>query len=108
MVKSRIGAIASILLTALVVFGSAAYAQTNASPPSGDHPKWRAVQHVKREACSNKSVGTVCKVILAGRTFSGTCQPTQQEGQLACRDLVGVGGQYNQREGTSVGDLPEQ
>ena len=86
MVKARIGAIASMLATALVVFASAAYAQTNASPPSGDHhPKWHAVQHVKREACSNKSVGTVCKVILAARTFSGTCQPTQQEGQLACR-----------------------
>jgi hypothetical protein len=108
MVKSRIGVIASLLLTALVVFALVTRAQTNASPPSGDHPKWRAVQHVRREACSNKSVGTVCKVILEGRTFSGTCQPTPQEGQLACRDLVGVGGQYNQREGTSVGDLPEQ
>jgi hypothetical protein len=104
LVKSRIGVIASMLLTALVVFASAAYAQTNASPPSGDHPK---VQHVRRDACLNNSVGTVCKVIVGEHTFSGTCQQTQQ-GQLACRDLVDTGGEYNQREGTSVGDLPEQ
>jgi len=86
--------IAALVLGALAMFSTAALAQPYGPPSGSYHPQWQANQHLRRAACSNKSVGSTCKVVLQGQTYGGTCQPTSPQGPLACRNLVNLQSQY--------------
>ena len=92
--KFRIAVIAVLILTALVMFSPAVLAQSYGPPTGYYHPQGHANQHSQRAACSNKSVGSTCKVVLRGHTYNGTCQPTSPQGPLACRNLVNMKSQY--------------
>jgi hypothetical protein len=93
-VISRIAVIATLILTATVMFSPAALAQSSGPPSGYYHPRWQANQHLRRAACANKSVASTCKVVLQGQTYGGTCQPTASQGPLACRNLVNLQSQY--------------
>jgi hypothetical protein len=109
-VKSRLGLIAALLLTALVLLAPATHAQTYGSPPEGGHSQWRAMRQEMMAACTNQSAGTSCSFSREGQTVSGTYQATRQ-GQLVCRSGKGRRGQERRGpmgEGMPGGNAPEQ
>jgi len=100
--------IASMLLTALALFVSAAHAQTYGGQAAAE--QFRVNRHARRAACEFKSVGTTCTFTQGGQRVGGTCQPAAQ-GHLACYNVVGRPGFYQHGPaagGMSAGDLPEQ
>jgi hypothetical protein len=106
----RMSVIASLLMTALLMFASPAQAQTNGGAPQGDRPQLNAIRQARLAACSYKSVGTTCTFSRDGQRTGGTCQPAG-DGQLACFNVVGRPGFYGHSPsagGMSAGDLPEQ
>lgn len=99
--KSRIGLIAALILTALVLLAAATHAQTYGSPPEGGRSQWGAMRQERMVACANQSAGTSCSYSREGQTVSGTCEATRR-GQLVCRS--GEGGRGRAMRGPMGSD----
>jgi hypothetical protein len=103
----RFAMAALLFLTALFTVPGAARPQSNGESWQGGNSRWRAFQHARREACSFKSVGSVCSFSLEGKKYTGSCQPIEQ-GRMVCRNAVGHRGlNYNGPiyNGLSIGDV---
>ena len=92
-VKTGAGVAAVVMLAVLMMPTAAARAQNGGGP--GANPRWQQFQHARHDACSFKSVGTVCTFSFGGKKYTGSCQPAGQ-GPMVCRNAVGHHGlDYN-------------
>jgi hypothetical protein len=106
--RGTIGKVAAAFIAALML-PSIAQAQSTGNSP-GNHPRVQEARHLRRAACSFKSVGTTCSFSLGGQTFTGVCEDVGQ-GQMACRNAVSKGGLERSDVapdgGMSAGDIPQ-